>query len=390
MNHHQPANTIGRIDLVDALRGFALMGLFLIHMVEYFELYWYQPEPGPIHDWMFLIFGGKAYGIFALLFGLSFYVIMENQRRKGFNFTRRFCWRLTLLAILGAMHGLLYSGDILQVLAVAGFILVWVQRWSPAGILCLAALMLLQVPLLAQLAYFELSSSAGLADPLNWQLSGATFAVLAHGSFGEVLSHNAFWGQAGKWMYFVESGRLWQLIGLFLLGYVLAQKQFFSRQQQHLKYALWGVVLALLSVFVISLGKVPLSELALKSGSLRVVGNILDSWHNLAILCLELSVFIAAYQLSACRWLLNLQAPAGRMSLSMYLLQTLIGVPLFYGYGMGLYATSGQAFALLLGIGLWLIQLVLAARYMQYFRYGPAEWLWRAATYSNFRLALRR
>ena len=71
--------TNGRLVFVDALRGYALMGLFLIHMVEYFELYWLHPEPGPVNTLMFALFGGKAYAIFALLFGLSFYIILDRQ-----------------------------------------------------------------------------------------------------------------------------------------------------------------------------------------------------------------------------------------------------------------------------------------------------------------------
>ena len=61
-----------RITVVDCLRGFALFGLFIVHMVEYFELFWYAPEWGWVHDTVFFLFGGKAYAIFALLFGLSF------------------------------------------------------------------------------------------------------------------------------------------------------------------------------------------------------------------------------------------------------------------------------------------------------------------------------
>jgi uncharacterized protein len=109
--------TSQRIIVVDSLRGFALFGLFIVHMVEYFELFWYAPEWGWVHDTIFFMFGGKAYAIFALLFGLSFFIIMDNQARRGVDFRWRFAWRLTLLAAMGYLHGLLYSGDILQVLA---------------------------------------------------------------------------------------------------------------------------------------------------------------------------------------------------------------------------------------------------------------------------------
>ena len=110
-----------RIMLADSLRGFALMGLYIVHMVEYFELYWYKPEPGWVHNLIFFLFGGKAYGLFALLFGLSFFIILDNYQRRGQDFRLRFCWRLTLLLVFGYLHSLLYAGDILQLLALCGF-----------------------------------------------------------------------------------------------------------------------------------------------------------------------------------------------------------------------------------------------------------------------------
>ncbi|HMU66748.1 MAG TPA: heparan-alpha-glucosaminide N-acetyltransferase domain-containing protein, partial [Cellvibrionaceae bacterium] len=65
-----------RIDVLDALRGYALMGLFLIHMVEYYEIYWLNPIPHPLNDALFMVFGGKAFAIFAFLFGVSFYILL--------------------------------------------------------------------------------------------------------------------------------------------------------------------------------------------------------------------------------------------------------------------------------------------------------------------------
>src|SRR5262245_60330071 len=107
-----------RIELVDALRGYALMGLFLIHMVEYYELYWANPLPSRVNSTMFFLFGGKAYAMFGLLFGVSFYILMEGQARRGVDFRARFVWRLMILLGLGYLHGLIYGGDILTVLAI--------------------------------------------------------------------------------------------------------------------------------------------------------------------------------------------------------------------------------------------------------------------------------
>jgi uncharacterized protein len=137
-----------RIELIDALRGYALMGLFLIHMVEYFELYWANPIPSAVNSSLFFLFGGKAYAMFGLLFGVSFYILMEGQARRGVDFRLQFVWRLMVLLFLGYLHSLVYGGDILTVLALTGLILVPLYRWGNASLLLVAALFVLQGPML--------------------------------------------------------------------------------------------------------------------------------------------------------------------------------------------------------------------------------------------------
>ena len=74
---------IVRIERVDALRGYALMGLFFVHMVEYYELYWADPKPSLVFDTVFALFAGKTFSLLALCFGFSFWVIMEGAARRG-------------------------------------------------------------------------------------------------------------------------------------------------------------------------------------------------------------------------------------------------------------------------------------------------------------------
>ena len=138
-----------RIDMVDALRGFALLGLFLVHCVERFELYWLDPRPDGWFDAVFAVFAGKAFAMFALLFGFSFATIMGNERARGGDFTARFAWRLALLFAIGTLHALVYRGDILQVLALIGLLMIPFDKVrSDKVLLVLAALLFLELPLL--------------------------------------------------------------------------------------------------------------------------------------------------------------------------------------------------------------------------------------------------
>ena len=117
------AGGANRLKMVDALRGYALMGLFLVHMTGYFELYNARPEPSWVQDATRILFQGKAFSLLALCFGFSFHMMLEGARRRGQPFARRFSWRLALLLGIGWLHAAVYRGDIIVVLAVAGFVL---------------------------------------------------------------------------------------------------------------------------------------------------------------------------------------------------------------------------------------------------------------------------
>src|SRR4051812_21627896 len=99
-----------RLEVVDVLRGFALAGLFLVHMIESYELYWNKPDHGPIGDTVYLLFMGKSFSLLALCFGFSFYILMERAARRGVDFTARFAWRLAVLFAIGFLHALIYRG----------------------------------------------------------------------------------------------------------------------------------------------------------------------------------------------------------------------------------------------------------------------------------------
>jgi uncharacterized protein len=385
----EPARSKNRIQVIDCLRGFALFGLFIVHMVEYFELFWHAPEWGWVHDTVFFLFGGKAYAIFALLFGLSFFIIMDNQARRGVDFRGRFAWRLALLLAMGYLHGLLYSGDILQVLALSGFLLVLIYPLGNRWILAIAALLLLQGPLLALLLMIATGVKAP-AEPLHWSLMGETFAIYANGSFAEVFQRNVFWGQLGKWAFMVESGRIWNVIGLFLVGFVLGRLRFFEnyRERLPLLFAAFGAGLLLLSVVHVSQALVSSSSLPEAVAALGA--EILQHYVNNLLTILGVMLFLLVYEI---RWMkapMNWLAPCGRMSLTVYVTQSLYGVPLFYGFGLGLYTGFGQVNALLLGLALWCVQMLIAHAWMKRYYYGPFEWLWRAGTYLSTDVPWRR
>lgn len=372
-----------RIVLADALRGFALMGLFIVHMVEYFELYWYQPEPGWIHNLIFFLFGGKAYGLFALLFGLSFYIILDNYAVRGIDFRARFLWRISLLLALGYVHSLLYAGDILQLLALCGVLLIFCHKLSNRWIAFIAFLFLIQAPNLILVLCHSLFPNPEYQQPLFWSLMAANFKVFAHGSFSELVQYNLWQGQKGKWAFFIETGRLWNIFGLMFVGVLLGRIGFFEREHKASRLMFWFVVA--LAAFGLLKFASPWLVLFFNDGMPRwIVQQLFEYYVNLTLISATVLAFVTIFQTKTGGKLLSCFAPAGRMTLTFYITQSVVFVPLYYGFGLAWYASLGQMWSLILGILFWSIQMLIAAYYMRHLRYGPLEWLWRKATFYKF------
>ena len=141
-----------RIEIADVLRGFAVMGITLIHFIERFSLYSFPEETSNfmmftdriIWDSIFFTFSGKAYCIFALLFGFSFFIQDNSQKEKRKDFRRRFAWRLVLLFFIACINSALFPGEILVLYALLGYVLIAVCRFSTRTVMAIAIVLLLQ------------------------------------------------------------------------------------------------------------------------------------------------------------------------------------------------------------------------------------------------------
>ena len=377
-----------RIDMVDALRGFALLGLFLVHCVERFELYWLDPAPDAWFDATMALFAGKAFAMFALLFGFSFATIMGNERARGGDYTARFAWRLALLFGIGTLHALIYRGDILQVLALVGLLMIAFDRVrSDRVLLLLAALLFLELPLLLRAWAAAQGMDWATAAPLFWGDTG--LAVLANGTFVETLAVNAGPGMVGKWSYYIETGRVFEIAGLFLVGMVLQRQALFARAGE--LRGLWLAILAGGGALWAAIALV--QPLVLPTGGHAMTDESLQSAFNiyraLGATAFQVALFVLAWH-SPLRPALAALVPAGRTTLTLYVGQSLVFAPILYGYGFGLWDDLSTAETVLWGLAAFAAQTALAALWLRHYRYGPLEWLWRAATRTTTAVPFRR
>lgn len=380
-----------RIVAVDIVRGFALMALFLVHMMESYELYWANPLPGPATT-VFLLFMGKSFSLLALCFGFSFFILMDRAARRGSDFSLRFAWRLLILGAIGILHGFIYRGDIIQVLAVIGMLLLLFHRVRDNRILGLIAGFFLMAPSL-WVQLIAASWGAGWANQPPQSAHDPAMATYVGGTFTETLHANLWQGQIPKWWFMLEYGRIAQILGLFVLGMVLGRIGFFDRLGVFARQRRAALACSAAAAVALHFGRSTIfywfAAMGHGDGANRMFDAITGSWLELAgtfawgLLLLELCQTWAAGPLF-------LLAPVGRATLTLYILQSLIFVPIFYNYGLGLWDDWSQETRLFVALGAIALQIWGAQQWFARFHYGPIEWVWRALTFWRRDIPFRR
>jgi len=393
-----PTKPKARIEIVDALRGSALFAILLLHSVEHFDFSrypssapeWLRTLDGQVRDTAFFLFGGKAYAIFGMMFGLSFFLILDRAAHRGQDFRARFLWRLAILAIIGWVHSLIYCGDILTFLAVMGLPLVILHSFSDRVLGWLSALFLLQLPFVWQLgrAFLE----AGHVPPVSHygKYYGAIFPAFGAGGFFDVIRANLVNGQLAKWWWSIDNGRYLQMLGLFIWGLLLGRKRIFENPQASIRLAMKALLIGALAFPVFYGVQLRLGHWLPRGPVLRLANTLAASYGDLAQTLIWAGGFILLYHLPRLRAVLRLLVPYGRMSLTCYVTQGLFWVPMYYNFGFGLYRHWGQFYSVLAGGVFFVAQLALAHWWLKRFHYGPLEWLWRCGTFLSTTIPFRK
>lgn len=389
MTHYQPStlpNT--RIDAADLLRAVAVGGIIMLHFIEHLNFYSFPPLTKfdeAVWDVAFFVLSNKMYAIFAMLFGLTLFVQHDNQAQRGFDFRPRFAWRMVLLFGFGLLDLLFFNGDILTVYAVCGLLVLPLVRAGNRVVLAFALLLALQP---VELFYFVGSLVNPGLQPLNLGSNDLFVAILPAqegGSWLDVAWAGLRYGLPVNFTWAVEHGRFTQTLFLFLLGLWLGRRRMFYDEGRNA--AVWRRTLvwslAAFAVLCPLRYTVPLpfgSECA--QASLTVM---LDMWKNLAMMLFYVSALTLAYHRTRARRLLSGLLPYGKMSLSNYIGQSVVGGFVFYHWGLGLYAVSGHAMSLVLGVAFVFLQYTFCRLWLRNHKRGPLEQLWHNATWAGAR-----
>ncbi|MFV0364145.1 MAG: DUF418 domain-containing protein, partial [Suipraeoptans sp.] len=293
--------------MVDALRGFAVIAIGLIHCVEHF-IFPVYPDPASQPAWLnvldngalsvvFSLIAGKGYAIFSILFGFTFAIQYNNQQIKGKDFGGRFLWRLLLLTGFATLNSMFFpGGDVLLLYAIVGVILFIVRKWSDKAVFIFAVILLLQPMQWFYYISHLIDPAFVLPETINGKLYGEIAVYTKAGELLPFIWANVTTGQLASLMWAIEGGRFLQTGGLFLLGLLIGRKQLFVSTPENIKF--WTKALIVCAILFAPLYqlKVELYDNVQDLFIKQTVGVMFDMWQKLLFTFVLVGSFVLLYQ----------------------------------------------------------------------------------------------
>jgi uncharacterized protein len=330
---------------------------------------------------------GKFYTLFSLLFAVGFYIQYNKYKENSRLFLKTYRRRISILLIIGVIHSLIWFGDILLTYSIIAFILILFRdaktknlfRWS---------LFFFIFPLLLDLALLPFTKDLYTVSPeYNTVEAHGTYPdmtagdithIFLNGSIVEIFFlniHHIAW----KYVSYIPAGRLFVLLGIFLLGYYLSSINFFITKTKSSVLLVSSLLIGLLATVAAKL---------LDGNSYQFPPTLLNTLYKLLQLAGQLFLCIfyitSIFKISQTQFgkkALRHLVPVGRMALSNYLLQTLMMIIIFYNFGLDLIGKLGLIPVSGIAVLILITQIIFSNFWLRYYRYGPFEWIWRSLTY---------
>lgn len=371
----------GRIDSLDALRGFAIFGILLINIQVFSGWGFVAPETRqalawsqwdePIATWLDILVRAKFYSLFSLLFGYSFMMLAERVQQGPVRYHLR---RMLGLLVIGTAHSLFLSPwDILMLYGVMGLFL---GAFLGARAQTLAACGVALLVLTGVALWF--APQLGLADlggGLSLRLLQENVPALSGGTYPEVVEANAYLS-VSVFLDRIENLRPLRVMAMFLFGAAAARLHLAERNAGHVRLLVVVALAGLVAGTALAVAEVRLGE-----GSLaRELVNLLGEVGAPPLLAMGYGAILLLWWRGSGRLtgaVRSALAPTGRMALTNYILQSAVCICVFYGMWGDRFASLSLAAQMLYSLVFFAAQMIFSAVWLRIFTQGPLEWLWR-------------
>ncbi len=391
---------------LDVLRGFALFGVFLVNFV------WFaadlmtteaQAEAMPtaridaVLQWLVgWLAGDKANTLFAFLFGVGFSIQMQRLSERGGGFERIYLRRLAILFVMGLVHVVFFwEWDILHLYALVGFVLFACRNVSDRVLLWIG----LPLTFFARPAIDLANRAFGRYDLPGSEAFLEEPGILRRQELSEIGDYMGLVDHFARFLWYdwLASGLIvawvFYVLGRFFLGHWVGRRDFLTRPERHLpllRKALWmslpvGLVLSAVGMSIEGEDPLPgLEAFPLIDG--YTIGGFIHVLGTPFIVCAYVCAILLGLQGGASKRVLELLSPVGRMALTNYLTQSIFYAFFLFGIGPGLNLGGriGTLPVVVIAIAGFALQIAFSHWWLARFRFGPAEWLWRALTYGTW------
>ncbi|MBW3112007.1 DUF418 domain-containing protein [Bacillus sp. MCCB 382] len=386
MNTMSPIEQTERIVSLDVIRGFSLLGIIIINMISFHSpflyldpyTWWKTPEDVTLYPWIDVLVQASFYPLFAMMFGYGLGIQQQRAMDKGTSFYSFGIRRLLVLLGIGCIHAfLIWSGDILINYAMFGLVLLIFMRLSGKGLMWLGGILFLlpQTFFSILLVLMTFADPTGVTQYTNISALQDSVAAYASGSFSSIM------GQRFEDWYIVNSPDnllflLLSILPMMMIGAGASKLRLLEKVSTYKK------------MWMVTGGSTLLLGVAIKSLPLLIESNFAYSYIQDFLggpfLSVSYAIILSLLLLNQkiMKWSKPL-ASVGKMSLTNYLMQSIIGTLIFYSYGFGLYGEVTLTTGTMLAVGIYVIQVILSEIWLSKFQYGPVEKLWRVLSYGR-------
>ncbi|WAA13865.1 DUF418 domain-containing protein [Fervidibacillus halotolerans] len=322
------------------------------------------------------------YPLFSFLFGYSFILLMEKLEERQLNTGKILFRRMVVLFIIGFIHIILFwSGDILVTYATIGFLLLFVKKWGERK-LTITAILLYSIPqlflsllLLIFIHFVQLTELNSQIEKMGAQAT----KIYQNGNFLEVARFRIeeWWYFSGVLNFNVIIILFLTIFPLFLIGMAFAKGRRLEKSEANRKF------FKRLFLFTFPTGLL-LKFVPYFTSKNEATEYIQDFIGGPLLAFAYISLFYILVNGGEKRKIWRYFADVGKMSLTNYLLQSLISTFLFYGYGLGLYGKLAYYETTFIVLIIYLFQILFSRYWFQFYRQGPVEWIWRGFTFGRF------
>ncbi|WP_087973329.1 DUF418 domain-containing protein [Oceanobacillus rekensis] len=382
MQQFGPAKESNRLVWIDAARGFAIFGIFIVNIgafsAPYFmhggaEDVWSSPVDRFSQGFIDIFFQASFYTLFSILFGFGIQLLKSRLVARNANVRSFLFRRLIILIGIGIFHAFfIWHGDILLSYGLIGLLLLLFLNVRDELLVLWGVILLVGSVGLLSLAMYGARNYLG---GYNENIINQTLANYQSNSLLTIWSqnyHDWMYANGGIVMLFLAA----TLLPLFLFGMYIARKHWLHEPNKH--------AVTLKKVWVISL----IIFIAIKMGTYLFENPLWFSYiqDNIGGTASAIFYIVSITLLARSKLGLIIIQPfisVGRMALTNYLLQSVISFMLFYGIGFGLYGSIRPAAGIVMVLVIFTMQVFFSKWWLARFRFGPMEWIWRSLTYNK-------